>query len=305
MVNKRQQYRKPPSRDITGVLLLDKPHGRSSNHVLQEVKRLYQANKAGHTGSLDPIATGLLPICFGQATKITRYFLDSDKRYETIIKLGVTTDTLDIEGQSLLQRDINFNEQQLQQALKQFMGDIKQIPPMYSALKKDGQPLYKLARKGREIEREARDMTVYELTAQRIDASHLKLNVHCSSGFYIRQLAYDLGEALGCGAHVTELRRTASKGIDISQAVTLEQIKQLDSLEKLDDYLQPVDELLSFMPELIISEQQAEKLAFGQQVNYSGEAIDGLLRVYNTDKRFVAIGEITENGVLKTHKVFI
>ena len=305
MVNKRQQNNKAKTRELTGVLLLDKPAGRSSNHVLQEVKRLYQAKKAGHTGSLDPIATGLLPICFGQATKISQYFLDSDKRYETLIRLGVTTDTLDIEGKVLETRGVEISEAQLQQALGQFRGQIQQVPPMYSALKKDGQPLYKLARKGREVERKARDMTVFELTAQRVDDLHVKLNVHCSSGFYIRQLASDLGEVLGCGAHVVELRRTGSKGLNIEQALTLEQIKQSETLEQLDDYLLPVDQMLVFMPELVISEQEAEKLTFGQQLGYTGKHIDGLLRIYDETKKFVAIAEITENNLIKTHKVFV
>lgn len=304
MGNKRQQYRKPKGRDLTGVLLLDKPAGRSSNHVLQEVKRIYKAKKAGHTGSLDPIATGLLPICFGQATKITEYFLDSDKRYETLIRLGVTTDTLDIEGQVVQTRGVDVSEQQLQQALDLFKGQIKQIPPMYSALKKDGQPLYKLARKGKEIEREARDMTVFELTAKRIDDMHVKLDVHCSSGFYIRQLAYDLGEALGCGAHVVELRRTASKALNIEQALTLDQIKQFESQEQMDEHLYPIDSMLQFMPDIILPEQEATKLTYGQQLEYNGDKIDGLFRIYDSNQRFIAIAEVNEKGMIKTHKVF-
>lgn len=190
----------------------------SSNKALQIVKHRFNASKAGHTGSLDPLATGLLPICFGQATKISEYLLHSHKRYQTVIKLGEVTDTLDSEGEVTKTSDVDVSDADIEQALEQFRGEIKQVPPMYSALKKDGQPLYKLARKGKVIERPARDMTVFELTAERLDPLHIKLNVHCSSGFYIRSLAHDLGQALGCGAHVVELRRTHIKSTEVQQA---------------------------------------------------------------------------------------
>jgi len=228
---------KKDKNDIHGIILLDKPTGMSSNKALQIVKHRFNAKKAGHTGSLDPLATGLLPICLGQATKVSEYLLDSHKKYTTVIKLGEITDTLDSEGEVTKVCSVDVNGEQLQDALDQFKGNIKQVPPMYSALKKDGQPLYKLARKGEVVERPARDMTVYDLSAKRLDQEHVRLSVHCSSGFYIRSLAHDLGQALGCGAHVVELRRTEIKSVNVDQAVPLEVIEQAN----LKDVLQPID----------------------------------------------------------------
>lgn len=288
-------------RDIHGIVLLDKPSGMSSNKALQKVKSLFQARKAGHTGSLDPLATGLLPICLGQATKVSQYLLDSHKKYTTVLKLGETTDTLDSEGQVLERRAVSVSEQQLEDALEPFRGNILQVPPMYSALKKDGQPLYKLARKGQTIERPARAMTVYSLSAERIDQHHVRLAVHCSSGFYIRSLVHDLGEALGCGAHVVELRRTAIKSIQVEQALTLQQLEE----RSLDSVLLPIDCMLEDMPRLEISNAQAQSLLHGRATDADGLDTIELARLYQPNGELFAIGEVAADKRLKTHRIFV
>ena len=293
---------KSTKKNIHGIVLLDKPSGMSSNRALQRVKHLFNAKKAGHTGSLDPLATGLLPICLGQATKISEYLLHSHKKYCTVIKLGERTDTLDSEGQVIETKPVQVTDLQIEDALAQFRGEIKQIPPMYSALKKDGQPLYKLARKGQEIERPARAMTVYDLQAERLDTQHVKLNVHCSSGFYIRSLADDIGQVLGCGAHVVELRRTAIKETQVEQAITLEQLENLSS--PLSTLL-PIDILVADMPQLELSKQQVASLLQGKRTSSDGLASSGLSRFYDEHGQLFAIGEVLSDELLKTHKIFI
>ena len=292
---------KKNKKNVHGILLLDKPTGMSSNKALQIIKHRFNAAKAGHTGSLDPLATGLLPICFGQATKISEYLLHSHKRYQTTIKLGEVTDTLDSEGEVTQRCDVTVSDEDINKALAQFRGDIKQVPPMYSALKKDGQPLYKLARKGEVIERPARDMTVFELTAERLDDVHVKLNVHCSSGFYIRSLAHDLGQVLGCGAHVVELRRTHIKTTSVQRAYSLEVIEQAE----LADVLLPIDTLITEMPKLMLSETQQTNLKHGRAASAEGLTSDGISRLYSADDSLFGIGEVTELGQIKTHKMFV
>lgn len=287
--------------NIHGIILLDKPTGMSSNKALQIVKHRFNAKKAGHTGSLDPLATGLLPICLGQATKVSEYLLDSHKKYTTLIKLGETTDTLDSEGQLIETKPIEVSEAQLQSALEQFRGDIKQVPPMYSALKKDGQPLYKRARKGEVIDRPARDMTVYSLSAERVDQEHVRLNVHCSSGFYIRSLAHDLGQVLGCGAHVVELRRTEIKSVLVEQAVSLETIEQAE----LEQVLNPIDSLMGDLPITTISDEQKLSLIQGRATAANGLALTPLTRFYDQKGLLFAVGEVNQQGQLKTHKIFV
>ena len=281
---------------------MDKPTGMSSNHALQRVKRLFNAKKAGHTGSLDPLATGLLPICLGQATKISEYLLHSHKKYSTIIKLGETTDTLDSEGEVLEVKPVDVSDAQITAALQQFRGNIKQVPPMYSALKKDGQPLYKLAREGKETERPARDMTVHSLTAERLAAEQVRLEVHCSSGFYIRSLAHDLGQVLGCGAHVIELRRTAIKEVGVEQSIGLEQLETMSDPESM---ILEIDSLIDDMPVTKISKAQATSLIQGKSTPAQGAELTPLSRFYAEDGSLFAMGEVTENGLLKTHKIFV
>lgn len=293
---------KQVKQNIHGVVLLNKPTGISSNKALQKVKHLYKAKKAGHTGSLDPLATGLLPICFGQATKVTEYLLDADKKYTTVIRLGQVTDTLDSDGVVLETHPVHVLDTEMESVLAQFRGRIKQVPPMYSALKKNGQPLYKLARKGEEVERPARDMTVYELTAERIDEVHFRLNVHCSSGFYIRSLAHDIGQVLGCGAHVAALCRTESKGISLDQAVSLE---QLEDSQFRSQALLPIDVLLQSMPRLPLSEQQCRSLLQGRPTDAAGLQSNELARFYWPQGRLFGVGRVSPTGQLKTDKIFV
>ena len=284
---------------------MDKPTGISSNAALQRVKRLYNAQKAGHTGSLDPLATGLLPICFGQATKACEYLLAADKRYVTQIKLGETTDTYDSEGSVLTSRPISFSDAELQIALEQFRGEISQVPPMYSALKQNGQPLYKMARAGGTVERQARQMTVYSLQANRLGNDLIELEVHSSSGFYVRSLAFDLGEALGCGAHVVSLRRIAKQDLKVDDALSLEQLESLAQSHKLEECLQSVEILLQHLPTITVSEAITQRLLNGLSViTQDLDAVD-LTRIYRDDGYLFAIGEVDEQGGIKTHKIFV
>lgn len=244
-------------RDINGVLLLDKPQGMSSNDALQKVKRIYNANRAGHTGALDPLATGMLPICLGEATKFSQYLLDSDKRYRVIARLGQRTDTSDADGQIVEERPVTFSAEQLAAALDTFRGDIEQIPSMYSALKYQGKKLYEYARQGIEVPREARPITVYELLFIRHEGNELELEIHCSKGTYIRTIIDDLGEKLGCGAHVIYLRRLAVSKYPVERMVTLEHLRELveqaeqqdiPAAELLDPLLMPMDSPASDYP---------------------------------------------------------
>ena len=237
-------------RDVHGVLLLDKPQGASSNDVLQKVKRLYNANRAGHTGALDPLATGMLPICLGEATKFSQYLLDSDKRYRVIARLGQRTDTSDADGQVVEERPLTFSPELLAAALDGFRGETQQVPSMYSALKYQGKKLYEYARQGIEVPRESRPITVYELLFIRHEGTELELEIHCSKGTYIRTIIDDLGEKLGCGAHVIFLRRLAVSKYPVERMVTLEQLQALveqanaqdiPAAQLLDPLLMPMD----------------------------------------------------------------
>jgi tRNA pseudouridine55 synthase len=293
---------KKEKKNIHGIVLLDKPTGMSSNQALQRVKRLFNAKKAGHTGSLDPLATGLLPICLGQATKVSEYLLHSEKKYSTVVKLGETTDTLDSEGEVLTTSAVSLNDSEIAAALAKFRGSIMQVPPMYSALKKDGQPLYKLARKGQNVERKAREMYVYSLEFTRIDNNLINLDVHCSSGFYIRSLAHDLGQELGCGAHVTQLRRTAIKSTSVELSVGLE---QLENMANPEQRILPIDHLIDDLPIIQIDDTQATRLLQGQATPAPGLKITPISRFYKSNGGLFAIGEVTADKHLKTHKIFV
>lgn len=291
---------------IHGVLLLDKPLEMSSNAAVQRVKWLYQAKKAGHTGALDPLATGLLPICFGQATKVSEYLLGSDKKYTAVIKLGEVTDTRDAEGDVIARSDVCVTDDQIQRSLDQFRGNIKQVPPMYSALKKNGQPLYKMARSGENIELAPRDMTVFSLEAERIEKDRVRLDVHCSSGFYIRSLGHDIGQVLGCGAHVIELRRTHIKSISHESAIRLNTLAELEGeQEKLNELLLPIDTLISHIPKIEISKKQIESLLCGKPTSADGLEVTDLSRFYSDDGRLFGLGQVLENGLVKTQKIFM
>ncbi|MCP1643485.1 tRNA pseudouridine55 synthase [Pseudomonas citronellolis] len=286
-------------RAVNGVLVLDKPRGMSSNQALQKVRWLLNAEKAGHTGSLDPLATGVLPLCFGEATKFSQYLLDADKGYETVAQLGVTTTTGDAEGEVLEERQVTVGREALEALLPRFRGEIEQVPPMYSALKKDGQPLYKLARAGEVVEREARSVTIARLDLLAFEAPCATLAVSCSKGTYIRTLVEDLGRELGCGAHVAALRRTQAGPFGLAQAVTLEELVQVHAEggnEALDRFLLPVDAGLEHWPLLQLSEHSAYYWLHGQPVRAPEAPKFGMLRVQDHEGRFIGIGEVTDDG---------
>ena len=280
-------------RDIHGVFLLDKPQGMSSNDILQKVKRIFQANKAGHTGALDPLATGMLPICLGEATKFSQFLLDSDKRYQVTAKLGERTDTSDAEGQVVETKVVNVTEGDIQQALAQFRGDILQVPTMFSALKHQGKPLYEYARAGITVEREARPITIFELKFIAYEAPFLTLEVHCSKGTYIRTLVDDLGEVLGCGAHVTVLRRLAVADYPIAAMMSyadLQNMAENQPLDELDKLLLPMDTAVSTLPKINLNEQQTKAVGFGQRVKFENvEQMYGLVRLFSNTAQSIIL----------------
>ncbi|WP_312277588.1 tRNA pseudouridine(55) synthase TruB [Kosakonia cowanii] len=302
-------------RDVHGVLLLDKQQGASSNDVLQKVKRLYNANRAGHTGALDPLATGMLPICLGEATKFSQYLLDSDKRYRVIARLGQRTDTSDADGQVVEERPVTFNAAELASALESFRGNTQQIPSMYSALKYQGKKLYEYARQGIEVPREARPITVYELLFIRHEGDELELEIHCSKGTYIRTIIDDLGEKLGCGAHVIYLRRLAVSRYPIERMVTLEQLQalvqqaeqqEIPAAELLDPLLMPMDSPASDFPVVNIPSVVAAYFKNGQPVRASTTPAEGLVRVKEGEEgKFIGMGEIDDQGRVAPRRLVV
>lgn len=292
------QYRKPPRRRIDGVLLLDKPAGLTSNTALQKARWLLNAAKAGHTGTLDPMATGLLPLCFGEATKFAGELLGANKCYAATLRLGVRTDTGDAEGRVLEIRTVAVSREQVEAALVQFRGDILQVPPMYSALKRDGRPLYEYARKGIEIERQPREVQVFSLDVREFDGNQLVFDVECSKGTYVRTLAEDIGERLGCGAHLTALRRTRIGPLRLESALTLATLEAQSSKERIDQLL-PVDSLIAETPPLQLDEEAALRFGHGQAVR-TGEALpSGSRRVYAENGRFLGLAAFSAEGLLK------
>jgi tRNA pseudouridine55 synthase len=302
-------------RDISGIVLLDKSLGISSNKALQNIKHLYQAQKAGHTGSLDPLASGLLPICLGEATKFSRYFLNADKCYTARLQLGQKTSTADSEGDLIESKKVEFAFEVLVEVLSQFVGHQKQVPSMFSALKHEGQPLYKLARKGLEIDREARDIFVKELrllsdrslfeSSQQID-----IYVHCSKGTYIRNLAEDIGEEAGCGAHLLSLHR--DKVGDFSDMYSEQELKDLYEqcgFDAIDQKIMPIDQALAQFPPLCIGSDQTIALKSGLTVEGLGvpEGVKGMVRVYEEEKQsssFIGLGEYdTAQSSLKAKRL--
>jgi len=279
--------------------LLDKPSGITSNEALQQVKRLYFAKKAGHTGSLDPLASGVLPICMGEATKVSAFLLGADKHYQVRCQLGIRTATADAEGEVLETRPVDtYSEQQLEAVLDEFRGDIEQIPPMYSALKHEGQRLYKLARQGLEVEREARPVSIYQLSVSGRGQDWIDIDVHCSKGTYVRTLAEDIGEKLGCGAHVTALRRTAVGPYGEQQLVTLEQLQALkqNDMPAMDDLLLPIETALTQWPDVELSTDAAFYLQQGQPVLVPHAPTSGWVRLYESNHQFLGMGEILDDG---------
>lgn len=291
---------------VHGVLLLDKPAGLSSNDALIKAKRLLNAEKAGHTGTLDPFATGLLPLCFGEATKFAQDLLDADKTYETTVHLGITTSTGDTEGEVIATGRVDVIPEQIDAVLAAFRGPISQVPPMHSALKRDGRPLYEYARAGITLEREARQVNIHALTLLSWEAPFLRLSVTCSKGTYIRVLGEDIGAALGCGAHLHALRRTGVGSLSIAQATTLEKLADLLETERAAG-LAPVDALLSNFPVLALDDEMARRFLHGQRLALAG--MDGLpqagrVRVYRqADSRLLGTAQLADYGVLAPERL--
>ena len=277
------------TRPLDGVLLFNKPLHLSSNTALQKVRRLFQAEKAGHTGTLDPLATGLLPICFGESTKFSSGLLNADKAYRALLKLGQTTTTGDAEGEIIANCAVEFDEQQVRPVLDRFIGEISQIPPMYSALKHQGKPLYEYIRKGETIERASRNVTIYDIVLERFAGDEMDLSVRCSKGTYVRTLAEDIGKALGCGAHLRGLQRTAIGDFSLVNAFSLEQLEAMTPAQR-DANLLPVDCMLQDLPMLELDVVQVTRLAQGQRLGMDIGLTDGKIRLYGAGK-FIGIGD--------------
>ncbi len=296
-----------PKRAVHGVLLLDKPLGLSSNDALQKAKRLYRAEKAGHTGTLDPLATGLLPLCFGAATKFSQVSLDADKRYTATLKLGVTTTTADAEGEVLKTRKVDVNAADVTASCAKFVGEIDQVPPMHSALKRDGKALYEYARAGIEVEREPRRVTIHEIHLMGGLHDEWAIDVRCSKGTYIRTLAEDIGEALGCGAHLIALRRTGSGPLTLDGAVTLDELAVM-SEEQRDATLMPADALVADWPSVRLGDEDAGRFLSGVRRRTS-MADTPNVRVYGPQDRaflgsaHVTAGELISNRLLSPVEV--
>ena len=295
-------------RNISGIVVLDKANGLSSNAALQEVKRLYEANKAGHAGSLDPLATGVLPVCLGEATKVSQFLLDSDKRYRARIKLGIRTDTGDSEG-SIIERNegIRVSREAIERALTKFKGEVEQVPPMHSAIKMNGVPLYKLARKGIAVEREPRLVTLYQICIVEFVNSELELEISCSKGTYIRTIADDLGQILGCGAHVIELRRTQAGVFTEKDSISSEELaleKENRGLDKIDQFLIPMDRAIQDLPEVNLPSITASHVKNGQAVLVRHLPKNGLVRMYE-DEQFIGIGSIDDDGKVAPKRLII
>ncbi len=291
---------RPPRRRLDGILLLDKGIGISSNHALQAARRLFRAEKAGHTGTLDPLATGLLPLCFGEATKFSGELLDADKEYLATVQLGVTTDTADAEGQVLESRPVSVSREQVADALKAFLGEIEQIPPMYSALKRDGKPLYEYARAGIDIERKARRVVIRSIALTHpedaLAGGRFSFSVRCSKGTYVRTLAADIGEHLGCGAHLVALRRTAIGPLAVCRAHTLAELELFEA-DALDQLLLPVDFLLADLDAAKLEADIAARLCQGQAVDWAGTA-GRRIRAYDDQGCFLGLCRQTSDDRL-------
>ena len=300
--------RRDKGRNVDGIIVLDKAMGKSSNFSLQDTKKLYEANKAGHTGSLDPLATGVLPLCFGEATKVSQFLLDSDKRYVVQIKLGERTDSGDSAGNLIKKADkLSLSHGDIEEALKIFTGSIQQVPPMYSALKKNGVPLYKLARKGISVDRNPRLVTVYAIEFLNFEGNLIELDITCSKGTYIRAIADDLGLELGCGAHVVALRRTQAGPFTIENSVDLEVLREaklLGGIDKLDEFLVPMDHAIIELPEVTLPSISAGCVKNGQAVTVKHLLKEGFVRLYE-EERFIGIGRIDTDGKVAPRRLVV
>lgn len=307
-------------RAVNGVLLLDKPHGLSSNHALQTVKRIYFAQKAGHTGALDPLATGMLPICLGEGTKFSQYLLDTDKTYQVTAKLGIRTTTSDAGGEVVSEKEVTVSNEKLAQALDTFRGTTQQVPSMYSALKYQGKPLYKYAREGIEVPRESRDITVFSLELLRFEHDEVELNIHVSKGTYIRTIVDDLGELLGCGAHVSHLRRLAVGSYPIDKMITLPELEalleqaidqEIAPSELLDPLLLPMQSAVTGMPKVYVDDVSANFLRHGNPVRAYKAPAEGSLQVYigedehDENAEFIGVGFINDDGQVAPKRIVV
>lgn len=302
--------RRSRGRDVNGVIALDKPIGMSSNDAVQRVKRLFSAKKVGHTGSLDPLATGVLPLCLGEATKFSQYLLASDKKYWTKLKLGVATDSGDADGQVISTGSVEgITREAIDEALDAFRGDFDQVPSMFSAVKHNGQPLYKLARQGIEVERKARPVTVFENEILAFEGDELTLSIHCSKGTYVRTIAEELGEALGCGAHVTALRRTMAGPFGEDDLVTIEEIETARENHVLDDLLQPVASAVRQWPSVTLSSATAFYVKQGQPVIVPHAPTEGWVRLVEDDDDvvggFLGVGEVLSDGRIAPRRLVL
>lgn len=297
------QYKRP-KRPISGVLLLDKPAGFSSNQVLQRVKHLFMAAKAGHTGNLDPFATGLLPICLGEATKFSHTLLDADKVYRAVLKLGVTTNTGDTEGKITNHHPVHVSREEMEAAVRGFLGSNMQTPPMHSALKHQGKPLYQYARSGIEIERKPRAVCIHEISLEKFVGDEAEIRVSCSKGTYIRVLAEDIGKNLGCGAHLILLQRLETGGFKFSDTKTLECLEGMTEAER-DLCLLPVDALLQDLPSIELDADSAHYFRHGQPIWKSGVPDGGQLRVYGPHKVFLGVAENMRDGTIAPRRVMV
>jgi len=294
------EARKKTWRSLHGIVLLDKARGLSSNHALQQVRRLFQAEKAGHTGSLDPLATGLLPVCFGKATRVSGLLLDADKSYSVCARLGQRTDTADADGEVIEERPVpKLDIAQVQAVVAGFVGEVDQVPPMYSALKHKGQRLYELARKGIEVERAARRVRFDWITVDRLEGCELCLSLRCSKGAYVRTLIEDIGEALGCGAHVTMLRRTGlGPFMDHPRMYTFDALQKLaeEGQEALDHVILPTDSALTGYPAIRLDADSTFHIRHGHPVFVAHAPTEGWFRIYGADGLFLGLGEVLDDG---------
>lgn len=292
--------RRRKGRDVQGIVLLNKPIGMTSNTALQKVKQLFNARKAGHTGSLDPIASGLLPICLGEATKVSGFLLDADKKYQTTVKLGIRTNTGDADGEIIETKPVDgIDPQQLNAVLQKFVGTIEQIPPMHSAIKQQGIPLYKLAHQGLEVDRKPRRVTIHDIRLTELRDDEIDLDIHCSKGTYIRTLAEDIGAAMEVGGHVKALHRTGVGPFRAADMVTLDRLFELseqDDYEALDNLLLPMENALSHWPDVNLSDDAAHYVRQGQAVFVSRAVTHGFVRLFNSQQRFLGVGQILEDG---------
>ncbi|WP_448555914.1 tRNA pseudouridine(55) synthase TruB [Thalassotalea montiporae] len=301
-------------RAVNGIVLLDKPLEISSNKALQQVRGIYFAQKAGHTGALDPLATGMLPICLGEGTKFSQFLLDTDKTYIVTAKLGVRTTTSDADGEVVSTKPVDVTDAGILIAVDKFRGKSKQIPSMYSALKYQGQPLYKYAREGIEVPREARDIEVFRLEVLRIDGDEIDMELHVSKGTYIRTIVDDLGELLGCGAHVSMLRRVSVGSYPRDKMVTIEQLEEKLQQAKtegvapstyLDELLLPMETALEGMPKVEVDDASVVYLRHGNPVQASGAPLDGLVQVFTEQGEFLGVGQINDDGLVAPKRIIV